>query len=49
MPDFLTRGLAVTEKLIHAGIDVPDEGMDRLDKALMEHYTPLEKEDKDER
>ncbi len=49
VPDFLIRGLAVTEKLIHAGIDIPDGEMDRLDKALMEHYTPLEKEDKDER
>ena len=25
VPDFLTRGLAVTEKLIHAGVDVPED------------------------
>ena len=25
VPDFLIRGLAVTEKLIHAGIDIPDK------------------------
>ena len=49
VPDFLIRGLAVTEKLIHAGIDVPDGGMDRFDKALMERYAHPEKEDRDER
>lgn len=25
VPDFLIRGLSITEKLIHAGVDVPDE------------------------
>ena len=48
VPDFLIRGLAVTEKLIHAGIDVPDGGMNRLDKALMERYAHPE-EESDER
>ena len=25
VPDFLIRGLAITEKLIHAGVDIPDD------------------------
>lgn len=25
VPDFLIRGLAVTEKLIHAGVDIPED------------------------
>lgn len=33
VPDFLIRGLAVTEKLIHAGVDIPDD-IDRLDESL---------------
>ena len=25
IPNFLIRGLAVTDKLIHAGVDIPDD------------------------
>jgi len=39
VPDFLIRGLAITEKLIHAGIDIPDKDFpNELDKKMMEKW-----------
>lgn len=48
VPDFLIHGLAVTDKLIHAGVDFSDEKPNRIDKALMEQYEIYGKDEEDE-
>ena len=47
VPDFLIRGLAVTEKLIHAGVDIPED-TNRLDEALKSQYKVYGKDDENE-
>lgn len=46
VPDFLIRGLAITEKLIHAGVNISDrEFPNKLDKKMMEKWNYYGKED----
>lgn len=47
VPDFLIRGLAITEKLIHAGVDIPDDTT-RVDEALKSQYEIYRKDDENE-
>lgn len=47
VPDFLIRGLAITEKMIHAGVDIPDD-TNRLDEALKSQYKIYRKDDENE-
>lgn len=50
VPDFLIRGLAVTEKLIHAGIDIPDQDFpNELDKKMMEKWNYYGKDENREK
>ncbi len=49
VPDFLIRGLAITEELIHAGADMLDEQSNELDTKMMEkgnHYGKDESNEK---
>jgi toxin secretion/phage lysis holin len=46
VPDFLIRGLAITEKLIYAGIGISDQEFpNELDKRMMEKWNHYGKED----
>lgn len=50
VPDFLIRGLAITEKLIHAGIDIPDQDFpNELDKKMMEKWNYYGKDENREK